>query len=312
MKSLSTIIPAFNAAPHIRNSIRSALSQVIPSGCAYNIIVVDDGSTDDTAKIIMTEFGDRIVLIRSEVNRGRGPTLNLGAASSTAGILCFLDADCSYKDTSCLASHLTALEAADVSIGVLQPKTGGFWCRYQQHVFENRAQQGLNRSIIHYTTANTAVRAEVFRSAGGFDNAYAHYGFEDRDLYLRLMEGGTTISVNPECVAYHDAELNLHDACRKLEIAGHHTSGIFAKRFPEAYAKMDYSKIDVRIHGWPIRFLGFCFSPTLPAAIRILDRLLEHPVLPYRLKYLGVKLLFALSFMHGCMLAEADEKKINH
>ena len=71
---------------------------------------------------------------------------------------------------------------------------------------------------------------------------------------------------------------------------------------------MEYSKIDVRNRGWPLRLLDLCFSPALPAAIRGWDRLLELPVLPYRVKYLGVKLLFALSFMHGCILAEADEK----
>ena len=197
--------------------------------------------------------------MRSEKNCGRGLALNLGAAKSDAGILCFMDADCSYKDTSCLASHISALETADVSIGALQTQASGFWSTYQQHVFDNRARQQPGRNIIHYTTANTAVRSNVFTSIDGFDSDYAHYGFEDRDLYLRLMEHGASITVNSGCVAYHDAQLSLHEACRKLEIAGHHTSGTFAERFPDAYAKMDYSKIDVRVRGWPIRLLDLCF-----------------------------------------------------
>jgi glycosyltransferase involved in cell wall biosynthesis len=307
--SLALIIPAFNAAPYIKYTVQSALSQVLPPDFSLSVIVVDDGSTDDTADIVTGEFGDRIVLIRSEENHGRSLTRNLGASNSDAGILCFLDADCLYRGTSCLANHITALEAADVSIGALQTKAGGFWSTYQQHVFEKRAHQHPDRDIIHYTTANTAIRSDVFRSIGGFDSAYAHYGFEDRDFYLRVMESGASIAAISGCVAYHDAELSLHEACRKLEIAGHHTSGIFAERFPEAYAEMNYSKIDVRIRGWPIRLLDLFFSPALPAAVRGWDRLLEHPALPYRVKSLGVKLLFALSFMHGCILAEADKKK---
>ena len=147
MKSLAIIIPAFNAAPHIKHSIRSALSQVLPPDCSCSIIVVDDGSTDDTADIITTEFGERIVLIRSEENRGRGPTLNLGATSSNAGILCFMDADCSYKDSSCLASHIATLEAADVSIGMLQTKTGGFW--------RTTSSMSLKRELIRTRTATS-------------------------------------------------------------------------------------------------------------------------------------------------------------
>jgi glycosyltransferase involved in cell wall biosynthesis len=85
--SISAIIPAFNAEATLAETIESVLAQTIP---ADEIIVVDDGSNDDTAALASTYSG--ITVIRQE-NRGAAAALNAGIAASTAGLLTFLDAD---------------------------------------------------------------------------------------------------------------------------------------------------------------------------------------------------------------------------
>jgi GT2 family glycosyltransferase len=84
----AVIIPAFNAAETLRQAVDSVLAQT----CApHEIIVVDDGSTDDTAAVA-TGYGARVTLIRQQ-NSGVSAARNAGARAATADLLCFLDAD---------------------------------------------------------------------------------------------------------------------------------------------------------------------------------------------------------------------------
>lgn len=84
----SIIIPAYNAAAFLAEAIESALAQ---THAASQVIVVDDGSTDDTAAIA-GNFGDAVMLLRQS-NSGVSTARNLGAAQTAAEWLLFLDAD---------------------------------------------------------------------------------------------------------------------------------------------------------------------------------------------------------------------------
>ncbi len=88
----SIIIPAFNAAATLARAIDSVLSQTWP---AHEIIVVDDGSSDDTASIV-SGYGDRVRLIR-QANSGVSTARNAGAVAATGDWLAFLDADDWYE-----------------------------------------------------------------------------------------------------------------------------------------------------------------------------------------------------------------------
>jgi glycosyltransferase involved in cell wall biosynthesis len=87
LSGISVIIPAFNAEATLAETIESVLAQTIP---ADEIIVVDDGSNDDTAALASAYSG--ITVIRQE-NRGGAAALNAGIRASTGDLLAFLDAD---------------------------------------------------------------------------------------------------------------------------------------------------------------------------------------------------------------------------
>lgn len=89
----SIIIPAFNSAATLARAIESVLIQSWP---AYEIIVVDDGSTDATAEVAR-QFGDMIYLIQ-QTNSGVSAARNAGAAVATGDWLAFLDADDTYTN----------------------------------------------------------------------------------------------------------------------------------------------------------------------------------------------------------------------
>lgn len=87
-KSISVIIPSYNYGRFISDAIQSALDQTAP---ANEIIVVDDGSTDETPRIV-GEFGDHVTYIRQE-NAGVCAARNRGVEESTSELIAFLDAD---------------------------------------------------------------------------------------------------------------------------------------------------------------------------------------------------------------------------
>jgi len=103
-KLVSVVIPAYNVAPYIKQAIESVLSQ----DCSdYEIIVVDDGSTDDTPAIAQ-QFGNSIRYIR-QTNQGLSAARNTGIKTATGKFISLLDSDDLYE-TSFLATLIKILD----------------------------------------------------------------------------------------------------------------------------------------------------------------------------------------------------------
>ena len=107
MTFASIIVPAFNVQDTIRETLTALLAQTHKS---YEIIIVDDGSTDDTAAIVKSfEDGDRVRVIR-QVNRGLAGARNSGIAAARGEVIGFCDADDLWVPSK-LAAHVAHLEA---------------------------------------------------------------------------------------------------------------------------------------------------------------------------------------------------------
>ena len=87
---LSVVIPTWNRAPLVCEAVESALSQRLGQ---VEVIVVDDGSTDDTANVLTRNFGARIHLLRLPSRRGVGAARNAGIQIASGELLAFLDSD---------------------------------------------------------------------------------------------------------------------------------------------------------------------------------------------------------------------------
>jgi glycosyltransferase involved in cell wall biosynthesis len=90
--AVSVVVPTFNCAPYLPRAIDSVLAQ---EGVSVELLVVDDGSTDDTRAVLAARYGDRpeVRVLRHEVNRNQGAARNTGLDAARGEHVFFLDAD---------------------------------------------------------------------------------------------------------------------------------------------------------------------------------------------------------------------------
>jgi glycosyltransferase involved in cell wall biosynthesis len=113
-RAVSVVIPAYNEAAHVRSQIDAVRKVMASTGWAYEIIVVDDGSADDTAARA-AEAGDVRVLRRAR-NRGYGAALKLGIAHARHGWILITDADGTYPPEM-IPELLAKAEGNDMVVG---------------------------------------------------------------------------------------------------------------------------------------------------------------------------------------------------
>lgn len=178
---ISVVIPAYNAAAFVGEAVRSVLAQSRP---ADEVIVVDDGSTDDTAARL-AEFGPPVRAVR-QANGGVSSARNRGVREATGDLIAFLDADDVWHPRK-LEMQVPAL-LADPALGLLG--TGTFaWPGAVPALAEPLPPArpvALTDLVVRnaFTASSVVARAEVLRRAGEFD--VRQQGTEDYDLWLRV------------------------------------------------------------------------------------------------------------------------------
>jgi len=114
VSSVAVIIPTYNRWPFVCTAIDSVLAQTHPN---IRCIVVDDASSDDSVRLLNEKYGNAIDIITNPQNRGQSFCRNLGAASTDAQYVCFLDSDDSFLPNS-VASRLSLIEESKGAIKI--------------------------------------------------------------------------------------------------------------------------------------------------------------------------------------------------
>ncbi len=184
---VSAIIPAYNAAGFIHRAIESALAQ---THHLLEIIVVDDGSQDNTADIAQNY---PVTVIR-KTNGGPASARNAGASAASGEWLAFLDHDDAWhcEKTEQQLKYVRPDVSAIFSVKSAQVETLTF-----AELFERN--HGGNPS-------STIIRADVLRDLGGFDDDPALFGVDDYNLWLRFLMRGYKFVGTPNYYDFTPAE----------------------------------------------------------------------------------------------------------
>jgi biofilm PGA synthesis N-glycosyltransferase PgaC len=172
---VTVVIPARNEASNIGRCLDSLLQQSLPSN-QFEIIVVDDGSADDTAAIVKTysNKGVRLLQLNDEVG-GKKAALSKGIAAATHAIIITTDADCTYQKNwlNTLLNYRSEHDAVFIAAPVKYTKENNFLERFQSLDF--LALQGITIAAVSKhlfnmcNGANLLYTKEAFEKVNGFE-----------------------------------------------------------------------------------------------------------------------------------------------
>jgi cellulose synthase/poly-beta-1,6-N-acetylglucosamine synthase-like glycosyltransferase len=215
---VTVVVPARDAAATIGECVRALMTQRY-SAELREVVVVDDGSRDDTGAIAERE-GARVVRVS-----GRGPAAarNAGVNVATGEIVAFTDADC-VPDPN----WITQIVAPFGDPSVVATK-GTYWtsqpelvAQYAQAEYEEKYRWMARFETIDFVdTYSAAFRRDVLLAVGGFDERYQQASNEDTDLSYRLAERGYKMLFVPGARVRHRFPFRVRDYARRKYRVGY-------------------------------------------------------------------------------------------
>ena len=212
MLTYSVIVPVYRAIDVLPRCLAALIDQSVP--CAdYEIIVVDDGSPDQTAEVAEKILAGNNGRVIRAPHGGPAHARNLGAQAARGEILAFTDADCEPEHD--WLEQLTAPlrdEAVSGVKGVYRTRQKSLVARFVQQEYQDKYDRLANQATIDFVdTYSAAYRREVFLASGGFDEAFTTASVEDQEFSFRLAEQGHRLVFAPQAVVYHQHDATLSE-----------------------------------------------------------------------------------------------------
>jgi len=217
---VSIVVPTYNRRASVERLL-SALGEQTHPADRFEVLVIDDGSTDGTPDQLRRLTPKYALRILEQAHQGPAEARNLGVASATAPLILFLDDDVVPARDSVavhVASHAAEGPSA-VVIGPMSPPVGwprSAWVRWE----EEKLQRQYNSMLAgewscterQFYTANSSLSRALFSAAGGFDATFKRA--EDVELGYRLRNLGARFVFNPAADVLHYASRSFAAWCR--------------------------------------------------------------------------------------------------
>lgn len=258
----SVVIPLYNKVNHIKRAIDSVLNQSIQN---FELIVVDDGSTDGSEKIVQLYDDKRIRLI-SQSNSGVSAARNRGIEESRAPYISFLDADDAWQPV--FLDVITKLihqfpDSGAYTTAFQTKECDGSYFNYPKEsypaegIIDNYFDY-LSKSIYFHLSNSSCVKKELFKQAGGFDTML-RIG-EDIDMWIRIFLNAKVAFSPIVCTTYYrDAEnrsVELSNFNQKeLELVGHLQKYMTDPRMTKAYLLSFKKFLSQKLKGAIVRYI---------------------------------------------------------
>lgn len=227
--ALSIIIPAYNREATILPAVASVLTQTFSD---FELIVVDDGSTDATVAVLETLDDPRLKVLPQTENRGVSAARNIGIAAASAPWIAFQDSDDEWMPDK--------LEAQMARIAEMGPACIGAYCgmavirtpdralakgtrthvRYMPPDYVTEPEGDIRKPLAHINLISTQTliaRTDILEQLGGFDEALP--ALVDWDLVLRMAPLGTFAFVDRPLVHQYFSENSITRSQKKRTLA---------------------------------------------------------------------------------------------
>ena len=197
-KLVSIVIPSYNTEKYIKEAVDSALAQTYTP---IEIIVVDDGSTDNTKNVLGPYLERNAITYIYQANRGLAGARNTGIKASRGEYIAFLDADDIFlpEKVARQAAHLDANPKCDISYCDLYH----FWDEEADKLFKLQYQYYSGADVLPHlleksfiAPLSTVFRRSTFETYGMFDENFRRS--EDLEFWLRLSYSGANFCFLPE------------------------------------------------------------------------------------------------------------------
>ncbi|MBE9099261.1 glycosyltransferase family 2 protein [Vacuolonema iberomarrocanum] len=202
----SIVIPTYNRRPILEKCLTALEQQPLPENTAvdgYEVVVVDDGSTDGTvAWLQQTEAFPHVRLVEQD-HQGPAAARNLGIATAKGDTIIFIDSDL-VVTPDFLRAHSETLQQEAKHLGSDRLFTYGRvinTCNFEEPTAE--PFKVTDFSAAYFATGNVAIARHWLEKAGAFDTRFQLYGWEDLELGVRLKQLGLKLVKCPEAVGYH-------------------------------------------------------------------------------------------------------------
>jgi GT2 family glycosyltransferase len=256
---VSVVVCAYNAESTMAPCLDSLRELRYP---AYEVVVVDDGSTDRTGKIADQYEGLHVI---HQENKGLSAARNVGIAASTGEIVAFTDSDCVVDPDWLYYLVATFLSSGWAAVGgpnlpppedslvatCVAASPGG-----PLHVLLN------DEEAEHIPGCNMAFRREVLEELGGFDPIYRAAG-DDVDLCWRLQDRGYRIAFSPAAIVWHFRRNTVKAYIGQQRGYGK-AEGLLYFRHPRRFNALGYSRWRGRIYGGIYSLSSSLFSLRRP------------------------------------------------
>ena len=209
---ISVLVPCYNLGAYVDEAVQSVLAQTEQD---FEILVVDDGSTDDaTVSLLASARWPRTTIFRTE-NRGLARARNFLIERSSGQYLCALDADDKLHPE--YFERTLAAFARDPSLAFVSTRLQMFGC--ENRVFPPETRCDLTTLLCDCPIFSAAlVRKAAVDGLGGYDEAMIH-GDEDWDLWISLLEAGASGVMLPEVLFFYRRRTgSMCDLCTRGEM----------------------------------------------------------------------------------------------
>ncbi len=183
--NISVIIPTYNRANLLGKSIQSVLNQTYKD---FEVIIVDDGSTDNTQEVVKSFEDARIKYISHKKNEGVAKALNSGIDNSKGNFISFLGSDDEFLPAK-LEKELKVFELSDSKVGVVYSGVLQQYDDKKTYTLPSSVRQGNIRNELlkgNFVHGLSLIRRSCFQKVGTFDGELN--ALEDWELYIRISE----------------------------------------------------------------------------------------------------------------------------